>query len=67
MAKPKELRENSVEELKESYQNLSKELFSLGNSLKTIKDGIKPHKKKEIRRSRARILTVLREKGVVVR
>ena len=62
-----QLRALSVEELKDSYLNLSKELFQVRNELAVAHAIDKPHKIKMIKRNRARVLTVLREKGEVIR
>lgn len=62
MAKTKELREMSVEELQVSLQDTSRELFDLTNELMTAKKIEKPHRIRQARRDRARILTILTEK-----
>jgi len=54
--------EQSVEELKVAYTDLSRTLFRLRNELRTTYKLEKPHKMKEARRNRARVLTALRAK-----
>lgn len=62
MAKTKELRDMSVEELQASLQETSRELFDLTNELMTAKKIEEPHRIRQARRDRARILTILTEK-----
>lgn len=66
MAKTQELRNQSVEELKALYQDLSRELFSLSNEVQLSRKIEKPHRRKLARKNRARVLTVLREKQTPV-
>jgi large subunit ribosomal protein L29 len=59
--KPNELRELSVEELQARDAELSEQLFAL--RLQKVTGHLeKPSKVQEVRRDRARVLTVLQEK-----
>jgi len=60
--KADELRELSEEELEKRLKELREQLFSLNtkSALGTLE---KTHKRKEIRREIARILTIMRERG----
>ncbi len=62
MAKAKELRDQSPEELKALYQDLSKEIFQLRNEMKITRKVEKPHLVRIKKKDRARALTILREK-----
>ncbi len=61
MAKAKELREQSQEELKALYQDLSKELFQLRNEMKVTRKMEKPNMVRIKKKDRARVMTILRE------
>lgn len=61
--KPKEIRELAVEELKTKYNTLTAELFELRHHAKSGKLE-KPATIWNTKKDIARILTVLREKGV---
>jgi large subunit ribosomal protein L29 len=61
MVKAKELRDQSQEELKALYQDLSKELFQLRNEMKVTRKVEKPHLLRLKRKDRARVMTILRE------
>lgn len=63
MLKPSELRDRSVDELKLMYIDLTKELFKFNNEIKRTRKMEKPHLMREKKRDRARVLTVLRQKG----
>lgn len=58
----KELRAASTEDLKMQYLNLNRESFILLNELATSKKMEAPHKLRQNRKKRARILTILQEK-----
>lgn len=61
MLKPAQLREQTVDELWEKERELTEQLFVL--RLHTVTGQLeKPSKVSEVRRDRARVLTVLREK-----
>ena len=62
MSAAKKWRDLPVEELEETYQSLSKDLFRMKNEVAVTRKLEHPHKMKLIRRDRARVLTVLREK-----
>lgn len=58
----KELRVASIEDLKMQYLNLNRESFILLNELAISKKMEAPHKLRQNRKKRARILTILQEK-----
>jgi large subunit ribosomal protein L29 len=62
MAKAKELRDQTVEELKAIYQDLSKELFQMRNEMKVTRKIEKSHLVRIKKKDRARVMTILREK-----
>jgi large subunit ribosomal protein L29 len=62
MAKAKELRDQSPEELKAIYQDLSKELFQTRNEMKVTRKIEKSHLVRAKKKDRARVMTILREK-----
>ena len=64
MAKAKELREHSTEDLKVLYQDLSKELFQLRNEMKVTRKMDKPHLIRSKKKDRARVMTILRENEI---
>jgi large subunit ribosomal protein L29 len=64
MAKAKELREQTTEELKAIYQDLSKELFQMRNEIKVTRKIEKSHLMRSKKKERARVMTVLREKEI---
>lgn len=49
-------------ELQAQYENLSREIFNLQNELKVAKKLESPHKLKEKKKDRARVLTALNQK-----
>lgn len=63
MSAAKKWRDLSVEELEENYVTLSKDLFHIKNEVKYMQKIEQLHKLKSIKRDRARVLTVLREKA----
>ena len=65
MSAAKKWRDLSVEELKETYLTLSKDLFHIKNEVKYMQKIEQLHKLKSIKKDRARVLTVLREKAQV--
>jgi large subunit ribosomal protein L29 len=67
MVKAKELRDQSPEELKALYQDLSRELFQLRNEMKITRKMEKPHLVRIKKKDRARAMTILREKEMAVR
>lgn len=64
MTKAKEFRDQSAEELKALYQDLSKELFQLRNEMKVTRKMEKPHLVRGKKKDRARVMTILREKEI---
>ena len=62
MSAAKKWRDLSVVELEENYVTLSKDLFHIKNEVKYMQKIEQLHKLKSIKRDRARVLTVLREK-----
>ncbi len=63
MSAAKKWRDLSVGELEEAYLSFSKDLFRIKNEVKYMQKIEQLHKLKSIRRDRARVLTVLREKA----
>ncbi len=63
MTTAKNYRDQSVEELKAAYLDLSKELFKLKNERTVTRKVEQPHVARLLKKDRARVLTVLREKG----
>ena len=63
MMKMKELKEQSTDELRALLQDLSKELFGLKNEISTTRKIEKPHLVSSKKRTRARILTILSQRG----
>lgn len=66
MVKAKELKDQSIDELKALYQDLSKELFQYRNEMKVTRKMEKPHLVRGKKKDRARVMTVLREKEMRV-
>ncbi len=64
MRKVQELREKSDEELIEILNELESELFQIRKTIKSGGQIEKPGRVKHIRKMRARILTILRERGI---
>ena len=62
MLKIEEIRDQSVEELEALTQDLSKEIYDLMNEFRMTKKMEKPHLIREKKRTRARVLTILKEK-----
>ena len=54
--------DQSVEELKMAHLDLSKSIFRLKNELKTAHKLEQPHRIRQMKQDRARILTALRAK-----
>jgi large subunit ribosomal protein L29 len=59
----KEFRDQSVEELKAMFHDLSKSIFEMKNEISTTRKIDKPHLLRKKKRDRARILTLLNRKG----
>jgi large subunit ribosomal protein L29 len=64
MKKAKELRDQSQEELKALYQDLSKELFQLRNEMKVTRKMEKPNQVRIKKKNRARVMTIMRENEI---
>lgn len=64
MAKVTELRNQSAEELKTLFHDLSKEIFKLRNEIKMTRKIEKTHLIKDKKRTRAQIMTILREQQI---
>jgi large subunit ribosomal protein L29 len=59
------LQDQTVDELKASYRDLSKEIFQLKNEIALNRKIEKPHLLKAKKRERARVLTAVHQKGGV--
>ena len=59
-----ELREKSIEELIEALNEVNDELFKVMKMKKSGGAVEKPGRVKHLRKTRARILTILRERGI---
>lgn len=62
MAKAKDIREQSTQELESQVLDLRKEIFGIRNAVSSKKEDVKPHQIQVKRKDVARILTVLRER-----
>ena len=56
-------RDQSIEDLKSSLETMAIEIFRLKNEFKTTRKFEKPHLLKEMKKNRARAMTILSEKG----
>ena len=65
MAKKKQKEEASVKEMQAQVHDLDRELFQLRNELATQRKLEKPHLIKATRKQKARILTLLTQKGAI--
>lgn len=65
MKKAKDFRDQSIDELKLSYETLKKQLFALRNQQKVEKETKQSHLFRQTRVEIARLLTVLHEKQLV--
>jgi|GEM_PF-666177 len=64
MVKLSELRDQSADDLKTLFEDLSKEIFQLRNEFKITRKIEKTHLIKEKKRKRAQIMTILREQEI---
>ena len=64
MLEVKNLRDQTVDELKTLSNDLSREIFELRNELSMNRKLAKPHLLNEKKKDRARVLTILTEKEV---
>lgn len=62
MAKAKDYRDQSAQELEATYEDTRKELFQLRNEVRRTKKVDKPHLFRQKKKDLARLLTVLNEK-----
>lgn len=67
MEKTKELRAQGIEELQEQQKTLAKEIYQMNCELKLSRKLEKPHQMREKKRTRARLLTLIREKQKAAR
>lgn len=63
MASKNKFNDQSAEELKLAYADLSKDLFRIKSDFKVTRHLEKPHRLKMLKRDRARVLTALHAKG----
>ncbi len=61
--KKEEIKDQSVQELKSLYHDLSKDIFQLKNELAVARKLEKPHLLRNKKKERARALTFLRQKN----
>ncbi len=66
MLKRQEIRDQTLEELEALHHDLSKEIYDLMNEFRQTKKLEKPHLIREKKRTRARVLTIIKEKGATV-
>lgn len=66
MAKQKDIKDLSVDELKAKASELNREVFELRNELAINRKLEKPHLLKAKRHEKARVLTILTQKQTVV-
>lgn len=66
MLKKQEMRDQTVEELEALSQDLSKEIYDLMNESRLTRKMEKPHLIREKKKARARVLTIIKEKGATV-
>lgn len=59
----KEFKDQSVEELRAIYHDLSRDIFDMKNEISTTRKIEKPHLIRKKKRDRARVLTLLSQKG----
>jgi large subunit ribosomal protein L29 len=63
MLKKQEIRDQALEELVVLSQDLSKEIYDLMNEFRQTRKMEKPHLIREKKKARARVLTIIKEKG----
>jgi large subunit ribosomal protein L29 len=63
MDKMKQFRDQSLEELRAMFHDLSKSIFQMRNEISTTRKIEKPHLLRKKKKDRARILTMLNRKG----
>lgn len=62
MLKASNLRDMSVDELKATLRDLSREVYNLVNEMRRAEKPAKPHMLRQKRKDKARLLTILHEK-----
>lgn len=62
MSKKQEFENQSVEELKATYNELSKKMFEMKNEISTTHKIEKAHLLRKAKRDRARVMTLLNKK-----
>jgi large subunit ribosomal protein L29 len=63
MKKQHQIKDQSIEELKALYHDLSKDIYRLKNELAVARKLEKPHQLRQKKKDRARALTFLRQKS----
>ncbi|MES2344377.1 MAG: 50S ribosomal protein L29 [Chlamydiota bacterium] len=63
MLKKQEIRDQTLEELVVLNQDLSKEIYDLMNEFRQTRKMERPHLIREKKKTRARVLTIIKEKG----
>jgi len=63
MASKKTFNDQTAEELRLTYADLSRDIFRVNSEAKMARHLEKPHRLKALRRDRARVMTALREKN----
>ncbi len=63
MKKREQIKDQTVEELRTHYRNLSKDIYQLKNELSLARKLEKPHQLREMKKDRARTLTFLKQKS----
>lgn len=66
MLKNSEIRDQTVEELRAMLHDISKEIYDLVNEFRQARKLEKPHLIREKKKTRARVLTIIREKGATL-
>jgi large subunit ribosomal protein L29 len=62
MLKAKDLRDQTIDELNATYEDICKEMFKLKNEARLTKKTEKPHLIRQKKKDVARLLTVMNEK-----
>ncbi len=63
MLKAQDLKQQTLDELKAMYHDLSKEIYGIKTEFSIAKKLDKPHLLREKKRDRARVMTVLNQKA----
>ena len=67
MVKMQDLRDQSDEQIILRKEEIKKSIFDLRNELKTVHKLEKPHMMRELKKEKARLLTVLNERKLGIR